>query len=124
MHNPLLTKSLVAGAAVAAYRIVKQSDDNTVIQGAAVSDKLIGISDSLGAVSAARCEVHLAGVAEVEYGGNVAVGDPLTSDANGTAVVAAPAAGVNNRLIGFAMVAGAASDIGSCNIAPGVMQGA
>ncbi|RJP20724.1 MAG: DUF2190 domain-containing protein [Deltaproteobacteria bacterium] len=124
MHNPLLTKSLVAGAAVAAYRIVKQSDDNTVVQGAAATDKLMGISDNLGAANGARCEVHLAGPVEVEYGGNVAVGDPLTSDANGKAVVAAPAVGVNNRIIGFAVVAGAASDIGSCNIAPGVMQGA
>ncbi len=124
MHNPLLTKSFVAGAAVAAYRIVKQSDDNTVVVGAAATDKLMGISDNLGSVSGARCEVHLTGAVEVEYGGNVAVGDPLTSDGTGKAVAAAPGAGVNNRIIGFALVAGAASDIGSCSIAPGVMQGA
>jgi hypothetical protein len=123
MHNPLLTKSFVAGAVVAAYRIVKQSDDNTVVVGAAATDKLTGISDNLGAASGGRCEVHLAGAVEVEFGGAVAVGDPLTSDATGRAVVAAPGAGVNNRLIGFALVAGAVSDIGSCRIAPGVMQG-
>jgi hypothetical protein len=124
MHNPQLTKSFVAGAIVAAYRIVVQSDGDTVVQGAAVSDKLVGISDNLGAASGARCEVHLAGAVEVEFGGNITVGDPLTSDANGKAVAAAPAAGVNNRIIGFAVVAGASGDIGSCKIAQGVMQGA
>ncbi len=124
MHNPLLTKSFVAGAAVAGYRIVKQSDDNTVVQAAAATDKLTGIADNLGIENGKRGDVHLAGAAEVEYGGNVAVGDPLTADANGKAVAAAPGAGVNNRIIGFALVAGASGDIGSCSIAPGVMQGA
>jgi len=123
MHNPLLTKSFVAGAIVAPYRIVKQSDDNTVVQGAAVSDKLTGIADNLGAASGARCEVILDGVAEVEYGGNVVVGDLLTSDANGKAVAAAPAAGTNNYVVGFALVAGASGDIGSCKISQGSRQG-
>lgn len=123
MHNPLQTKSFTAGAAVAAYRIVVQSNDNTVIQAVAVGDSLAGISDNLGAENGKRCDVHLSGAVEVEYGGNVAVGDPLTSDAAAKAVTAAPAVGVNNRIIGFALVAGAAGDIGSCNISQGQIQG-
>lgn len=124
MNNPLLTKAFNAGAAVAGYRIVKQSDDDTVVVGAAATDKLIGISNNLGAANADRVDVHMAGSVEVEYGGNVAVGDPLTSDGTGKAVAAAPAAGANARLIGVALKAGAAGDIGCCTISPSVMQGA
>ncbi len=123
MQNPLLIKSFLAGAAIAAYRIVKQSDDNTVVQAAAVSDGLCGIANNLGAENGKRVDVVMDGVYEVEYGGNVAVGDPLTSDANGKAVAAAPAAGTNNRIIGFALQAGVSGDIGTCQISPGRIQG-
>ncbi len=125
MQNPTLIKSLVCGAAVAAYRIVKHgAADDKVVQGAAATDALIGISDNLGGAVDKRVDVILEGVAEVEYGGNVTRGEPLTSDADGKAVAAAPAQGANNRIIGFAMVSGVLGDIGSCRIAPGVMQGA
>ena len=47
----------------------------------------IGISGRLGAsVSGDRCDVTRAGLEEVQYGGTVAAGDPLTSDANGKAI--------------------------------------
>ncbi len=123
MQNPLLIKSLLAGAAVSPYRIVKQSDDNTVIQGAAVSDALCGISNNLGGESGKRIDVVMAGIYEVEYGATVTLGAPLTSDATGRAVVAAPAAGANNRIIGFALQAGVVGDIGTAQISPGSIQG-
>lgn len=126
MHDPLKTKTFKVGADVAAYRIVKfDSDDDTVIQAAAVTDAGFGISNNLGAdySDAERLDVHVAGIAEVEYGGAVTRGALLTSDADGKAVTAAPAAGVNNRIIGTAMKSGVSGDIGSCQIAPGMMQG-
>ena len=69
------------------------------------------------------CDVHLYGVAEVEYGGNVARGDYLTSDATGRAIAAAPAAGVNAAIIGQALVSGVAGDIGVTVLHPSRIQG-
>lgn len=124
MRNEGLAKTLIAGAAVAARRIVKfGSGDTAVIQAAAATDLSIGVSD-LGAASAEYCDVIIDGIALVEYGGNVTRGDKLTADADGKAVTAAPAAGVNAQIIGIAMLSGVSGDIGSARIAPSVMQGA
>ena len=59
----------------------------------------------------------------MEFGGTVARGAPVTADASGKAVAAAPAAGSNVRIIGFAEVSAVAGDIAPVLIAPGVMQG-
>jgi hypothetical protein len=123
-HNTNL-RNYLAGAAVAAYRIVKPgAADGEVLQGAAATDFLNGINDSVAPASGERVDIVKSGIADVEYGGNVTRGQPLTSDADGKAVAAAPAAGANVRIIGFAEVSGVAGDIGLCLIAPGVMQGA
>lgn len=125
MLNPTLTKAYTPGAAIEAYRIVKFSADSTVTKSSAATDKHIGVTTSLAAASTdTRVDVIRAGIAEVIYGGNVAVGDLLTADADGKAVAAAPAAGVNNRIIGIAEVAGVSGDIGSVLLSPGSLQGA
>lgn len=125
MHDPIKTKTFKPGAAISGYRIVKfDSDDDTVIQGAAATDLLMGVANSLGAAATEdRVDVHVAGIAEVEYGGVVTRGNELTSDGDGKAVAAAPAAGVNNRIIGIAMKSGVSGDIGSVLIAPSMKQG-
>lgn len=125
MRNDGLVKAYLAGGAIAAYRIVKFSAEGTVVQASAATDVSIGITTRIpAAASGDRTEVVRSGIAEVEYGGNVTRGAKLTADADGKAVVAAPSAGVNNQIIGIAEVAGASGDIGSCMIAPSVMQGA
>ena len=118
MHNPLLTLSFEADAAIARRRIVKHdTTDDLVIQAAAAADKLLGVVDIAQAgADGERVDVVLVGVAEVEYGGTVARGDLLTSDADGKAVVGA----AGNRIIGEAMVSGVDGDIGSVNISPGI----
>jgi hypothetical protein len=117
--NPTLIKNYLAGAAIAAFRIVKFSADNTVIQGAAATDYLIGIADGMGAsASGARVDVVKGGVAYVEFGGSVTRGGPVTADANGKAVAAAPSAGTQARIIGFAEVTAASGDIAPVLIAP------
>jgi hypothetical protein len=124
MNNALLTKNYTAEAAISPYRIVKWgAADSQVLQATGVADKLIGIQNEVGPALGERADVQRAGIAEVEYGGNVVRGDPLTSDATGKALAAAPAAGTNNYIIGFAEVSGAAGDIGLCLIAPGRIQG-
>lgn len=125
MPKPILTENLEAGAAISPYRIVKHgAADGAVIQGAAATDALMGVADALGAAAATdRVDVITAGVAEVELGGTVTRGGLLTSDANGKGVAAAPAAGVNNRVIGIARVSGVSGDIIDVQLCPGQVQG-
>jgi hypothetical protein len=126
MSNPLLIKSWNAEGAIAAFRIVKYgAADGGVLQATAVTEALLGVSGELAAAASGdRIDIVEAGIADVEYGGTVTRGGLLTSDANGKAVAAAPAVGVNNAVIGRARVSGAAGDIGSVNLNPGQIQGA
>lgn len=124
MANTLLNRNYTAEGAIAPYRIVKPgSADGLAAQAGAAADALMGVCESVGPADGERCDIRKAGIADVEYGGNVTRGGPLTSDADGKAVAAAPAAGANVRIIGFAEVSAVAGDIGPALIAPGVMQG-
>lgn len=122
--NPGLTKTFTAETAVAAYRIVKHgSGDTSVVQAAAVSDSLLGVTGQLAGEAGKRVEAVMSDTCEVEFGGTVTRGDWLTSDANGKAVTAAPAAGVNNNVIGRAMCSGVLGDIGSVMLMGTRIQG-
>lgn len=123
MRTEGMAKTLVAGAAVAARRIVKfGSSDTAVIQAAAATDSSIGVSD-LGAASGEYCDVIMDGIALVEYGGNVTRGDLLTADADGKAVLANPGANAENRVVGVAMKSGVAGDIGSVRVGLATIHG-
>ena len=122
--NPLLNKAFSAGAAVNPYRIVKFSAAETVIQGAAATDSLVGVNTDLSVASGERIEVAVQGIAYVEAGAAVTVGALVTADSVGRGVAAAPATGVNNRHIGIAMeAASAAGDIIRVLLSPGSVQG-
>ena len=124
MRNQGLIKTFNAGGAIARSLIVKfGADERTVVAGAAATDKLIGVADDVAAVSGDPVDVVLSGVATVRYGGTVAFGDLLTSDASGQAVTAAPATGANNRIIGVAMVSGVSGDLGAVLISQTSLQG-
>lgn len=124
MSNINLVRNFKAEAAVPAFAIVKLgSVDGQVLAAAAVSDKLFGVSTDIAAAIGERCDVILGGIADVLYGGTVTRGDLLTSDASGRCVTAAPGAGVNNRIIGIAVLSGVIGDIGQVNITQGSMQG-
>ena len=124
MANPLLIKQGTAEAAISPYRIVKPGTaDGNYLQGAAATDLLTGVCESVGPASGERLDVIKAGIADVEYGGTVTRGQPITSDAIGRAVAAAPAAGSNVRIAGFAEISAVLGDIGPMLVAPGVMQG-
>jgi hypothetical protein len=113
----------VAGA-IPAFTIVKPgAADGLVIPAAAVGDSLIGVTTDIAAAAGDRCDVILSGIADVLYGGTVAFGDLLTTDASGRAVKAVPAAGANNRIIGQAMVSGVVGDIGAVELNQSMMQG-
>lgn len=124
MANTLFNKNYTAEAAIAPYRIVKPgAADGGVLQAAAAGDSLMGVCESVGPAAGERCDIVKVGLADVEFGGTVARGAPVTSDANGKAVAAAPAAGANVRVIGFAEVSAVAGDIAAILVSPCVMQG-
>lgn len=125
MSNELLAKNFQATGAIGAHRIVIANADGTIsIAGAGgAATALFGVNAELDLADGEYGDIVKVGIADVVFGGNVAAGDPITSDANGAAVKAAPAAGANVRIIGFAEVAGAAGDLAQILIAPGVMQG-
>jgi hypothetical protein len=114
----------VAEAAVNANRIVKfGTTDEVVIQGAAATDSLIGVVEGVAPAIGERCDVVLAGIAEVVLGGSVTRGGLVTSNATGQGVAAAPAAGTNNGVIGRALMSGVSGDIIKVLVNPGSFQG-
>jgi len=120
-----LIRNYTAAGAISARRIVKVSGAGNVAQTTGVSDGLFGIcSQPGGAALGERCDTTLTGIEDVEAGAAFAAGARLTSDAQGRAINAAPAAGVNNDIIGIALVdATAAGDIIPVLIGRQTLQG-
>lgn len=117
-----LIKGFRAGAAVAARRIVRfGASDISVTQASTALARAIGVSVELAADIGEPVDVALSGITDVDYGGAVARGDFLTSDADGRAV---PAVTAGARIVGQAMVSGVAGDIGSVHLAKSVRPGA
>ena len=124
MANNGLTKSYAAEGTIGANLIVKVgAADWGALVAAAVSDKLIGVSTEVAAVSGERLDVVHEGIADLKLGGTVARGDFLTTDASGQGVTAAPGAGTNNQIVGKALVSGVSGDIIPVLVAPSMMQG-
>ena len=125
MANPGLIKTYTAGGTIAPRRLVKYgANDGEVLQAAAATDLIIGVSGSAEThASGERIDVILSGSAEVDAAGVIARGSKVVSDANGKAVIAAPAAGSNVHVAGFVMVTSAANDIVDVFLSQAVMQG-
>lgn len=122
--SPILIKSFKAGAAIAARTQVKYgADDQTILPAAGSLDATIGVTTEVDVAIGETVDVVMFGPTPVRFGGAVTRGDLLTADANGRAIAAAPAAGVNARTIGLAMVSAVAGDIGPAAITPGRIQG-
>lgn len=124
MSKPDFTVNYTADAAVPARTIVKWgAADNSVAVAGAATDYLLGVSE-LGCTAANdRVDIIKEGIVNVIFGGTITRGQPVTSDASGHAVAAAPSAGSNVRIIGFAEISGVSGDIGLVYLAPGIMQG-
>ncbi len=105
-----LIKSFKASAAIAGNRFVK-AGTGVVTQASANTDKILGISERLGADSGGTADLVVDGWYELKLGGTVAFGDPLTADSNGCGVVAAPVTNTIVRIGAFAMDAGVSGDI-------------
>lgn len=119
MRTEMFIKSYRADAAIAKHRIVKAgAADASTAQAAAATDAIIGVNASLPATTGQVTDVIVGGYATVEYGGNVTRGAPLTANADGQAIVATTA---GQRLIGFAVLAGASGDLGTVDVRLGFM---
>lgn len=101
-------KDFVTSGTVNAQRIVKfNGTATTVIEGAAATDALLGVStNEEDAVSGVSIDVVMMGETQVVAGAAVAVGALLTADADGRAVTAA----ATNRSVGVALTAAAAAN--------------
>ena len=125
MANPLLAVNYVADAAIPINRLVKfGTGDRNVTLATAATDFILGPVNETAIAIGERVDVVRVGIAWVEAGAAIPRGSPITADAVGRAVVAAPGVGVNNRIIGFAdETATAAGDVIRFMIEPGLMQG-
>ena len=84
MANLGIFKTFDAEGEIAPYRICAHgSKDYAVKQATAKTDALLGTTDELGRQPNNRVDVCLDKMPEVEAGGTLAAGDPLTSDAKG-----------------------------------------
>lgn len=110
MSTPGLIKAHKAAGAVAPRRLVALNASGNVVQASATADAIIGVSE-LGADAGKTCDVIHSHIADIEFGGAVNPGDFVTADAEGKAVAAAPAAGVNARVGGIAILDAVAGDI-------------
>ncbi|ETR79288.1 hypothetical protein X566_01480 [Afipia sp. P52-10] len=125
MSIPTLIRSYPCPADVAPHRIVKFSDvsaSSSVAQATAATEPLWGVSDAMGGSAGGMVDVILAGLGEVQLGGTVTAGAPLTSDADGKAVALVGSAGATRRLVGFAEQPGVAGDIIRISVERSVLQ--
>jgi hypothetical protein len=115
-----LIKSRTAATVIRAMRLVTEGAAAGIgAEAAGATANIIGISSELDTAVGERCSVLMAGnIAPVVYGGTVAQGDTLTSDAQGRAITTTT---TGNRYVGTAEVAGVVGDIGTCIVAPGIL---
>lgn len=120
-----LIKNFRAGAALPPFTIVKLgATDTDVLAAAGAGDGIIGVTGEVAAAQGERVDVHMGEIADVRFGGPVVRGvTPITSDAAGAGVAAAPAAGALARILGIPLVSAAAGDVGPVLIQPAFYRG-
>lgn len=119
-----LIKNFTAEGLIEKRRLVTFGIKEGHVARAGVGAKLLGTTAIRGASGAdVRVDVCLDGIREIEFGGVVAYGDPLTSDAEGRAIKAEPAGGVTVPVIGTALDVGGVGVIGHVLIRPGHITG-
>jgi hypothetical protein len=122
--NNWQTKSFNAAGPLAANTIAKiGANDYDILQAAAATDRLIGLTTETASIAAERVDVVIVGIGNLQVSAPVTRGDFLTSDASGFGITAAPAAGVNNRVVGTALISGVAGDVIPVLINPTQIQG-
>lgn len=121
---PLQFRSVLAQAAIAGFLIIKHGTvDNSAALATTSADLLIGTNEALAKDAGEMVDYPTAGTGQVRLGAAVTRGQPITADAASKGIAAAPAVGVNARIIGFALQSGVLDDVIDYQIAPGAVQG-
>lgn len=124
MNDLGLIKNFTANGTINKRRITAFGAAEGEAVQASADTAYLGVSGIRGAAQAgSRIDVYMDGFCDVEFGGAVAYGDPLTSDADGKAIAAAPGAGVTMNILGRAMTSGVAGSYGPAHIAPQQITG-
>jgi hypothetical protein len=120
-----LTLAYIAGVAMPARRLVKQGPaDKFVVMAIDGGVPIIGVSEQIAVAAMAPVDVIHSEVAVVEAGAAIALSSPITADASGRAITAAPAAGVNMWIVGITLEAAtAAGDFIRVLVKPERIQG-
>lgn len=114
----------IADTTIAAFRIVKFSATSNVTPATSVTDRLLGVSLGPGSVSTGNTvNVCMSGKCFLEVSGSVGRGAPLTTNASGQGVQAAPASGANNTIIAIALEGGTTGSIIPVFVTHGWLQG-
>ena len=114
-----------AVAAIPAFTIVKgTANAGEATPATAATDKILGVSDSVGQSAGNMVDVAIEGVHKVTAGAAFDAGDMLMSDAQGRAIRALFAAASTRHVIGKALApAVAAGDIVAFLVSPSVIAG-
>ena len=108
MSNPILSKSFTAGGTIPACTMVKfGADDRTVVAASAVSDLVIGVTESVDKVIGEVVDVILIGIAWTRAGAAVVRGNRLSTDASGRGV---PIAAATDKITGIALASASAAE--------------
>jgi Uncharacterized conserved protein (DUF2190) len=125
MARPGLTLSYLAAMAIPARRLVKHgAADGSVTLATDGSVAILGAAEQIPTKINFSVDVIHTECAVVEAGAAVARSSPVTADATGRAISAAPAAGVNMFTAGIALeTASAAGDLIRVLLVPQRIQG-
>ncbi|WP_310620893.1 capsid cement protein [Flexibacterium corallicola] len=123
MHSFGLVKNFTAEGDIPKRRLVTHGTSEGHVMLASVGSRILGTTGIAGAMMGERVDVCLDSVREVEYGGDIAFDDLLTSDAEGRAIKADPAANTHVYVIGTAMCSGGVGAIGNVLIRPFELAG-
>jgi hypothetical protein len=119
-----LEKEVNTSGTVAQYTLATPgADDNTCVQASGVTALMEGVFQFAPTTDQPQVRIRMSGISWVQISAPVTRGQPITSDANGNGVPAAPAAGTNNYIIGYALGSGAAGQLIPVLIVPQRIQG-
>jgi hypothetical protein len=83
--NPVFVKAYRAAENIAPYRIVKLTSDG-LKQAVSLTDRLAGMSAGIPSAIGQHADVIRVGIANLQLGGSVSIGDEITSDAEGKGI--------------------------------------
>ena len=116
--KPTLIVNHTAETQIGQYELVAFGSAPGKVVRATDANKPFGVNLQPGTTAIGeRLDVVECGIAEVVFGGVVAAGDPITSDADGRAIKANLAVG-SPAVVGFARHAAAADEVGEISVFP------